>query len=177
MAAPLRPSDTLHRLLLASSVGPLLVEHDGRAVQRVHFWEQGKHPPAGTRVEPTRDDALGWEIAKQLREYFAGARRGFDLPLAPAGTDFQRRVWDALCAIPFGETCSYGDVARRIGVPRGSQAVGQANRRNPIPLIVPCHRVLDGKGGIGGYMGSGQEGISIKRWLLEHERQCLVPSP
>jgi methylated-DNA-[protein]-cysteine S-methyltransferase len=167
----LEPSDTLHRLLLASPVGPLLVEHDGRAVHALRFWEQGKHPPAGTRVEPTRDDALGWEIAKQLREYFAGTRRGFDLPLAPAGTDFQRRVWDALRTIPFGATCSYGDVAGRIGVPRGGQAVGQANRRNPIPLIVPCHRVLDGKGGIGGYMGAAAEGVSIKRWLLEHEKK------
>ncbi len=172
MTKRFEPSDTMHRLLLTSPVGPLLVEHDGRAVHALHFWEQGKHPPAGTRIEPTRDDALGWEVARQLREYFAGTRRDFDLPLSPAGTDFQRRVWDALRAIPFGETCSYGDVAGRIGKPRGSQAVGQANRRNPIPLIVPCHRVLDSKGGISGYMGSAEgEGIARKRWLLDHEKE------
>lgn len=174
MTKRLEPSATLHRLMLASPVGPLLVEHDGRAVHAVHFWEQGKHPPAGTRVEPTRDDALGWEIAKQLREYFAGSRRDFDLPLTPAGTDFQRRVWDALREIPFGETRSYRDVATAIGIPRGSQAVGQANRRNPIPIVVPCHRVLDSSGGLGGYMGSGPDGAggAIKRWLLSHERSA-----
>ena len=173
----LRPSDTLHRLLLTSPVGPLLVEHDGRAVHAVHFWEQGAHPPAGTRVEPTRDDALGWEIAKQLREYFAGTRRDFDLPLAPAGTEFQRRVWDGLRTIPFGQTCSYGELATRIGTPGGSQAVGQANRRNPIPIVVPCHRVLASGGALGGYMGSAQgDGVARKRWLIEHERKCLVPS-
>lgn len=177
MTKRFEPSATLHRLLLTSPVGPLLVEHDGTGVHAVHFWEQGKHPPAGTRVEPTRDDALGWEIAKQLREYFAGARRDFDLPLAPSGTDFQRRVWDDLRAIPFGATCSYGDVAGRIGTPRGSQAVGQANRRNPIPIIVPCHRVLDSKGGIGGYMGTSEgAGIARKRWLLEHEKKCVSAS-
>ncbi|HEX8453344.1 MAG TPA: methylated-DNA--[protein]-cysteine S-methyltransferase [Longimicrobium sp.] len=177
MTKRLAPSSTLHRLLLASPVGPLLVEHDGAAVHAVHFWEQGKHPPAGTRVEPTRDDALGWEIAKQLREYFAGARRDFDLPLAAEGTDFQQRVWQALRAIPFGRTCSYRDVAVAIGVPRGSQAVGQANRHNPIPIVVPCHRVLDAKGGIGGFMGAGPDGpgSAIKRWLLAHERSLCPP--
>ena len=172
MAKRSRPSSALHRLLLAAPVGPLLVEHDGRAVHAVHFWEAGKDPPAGTRVEPARDDALGWEVASQLREYFAGTRRDFDLPLAAAGTPFQQRVWAALRAIPFGRTCSYRDVAGTIGVPRGSQAVGQANRRNPIPIMVPCHRVLDAKGGIGGFMGTGPDGpgTAIKRWLLEHER-------
>jgi methylated-DNA-[protein]-cysteine S-methyltransferase len=168
------PSETLRRLLLASPVGPLLVEHDGRAVHALHFWEQGKHPPAGTRVEPTRDDALGWKVARQLREYFDGARRDFDLPLAPAGTEFQRRVWEGLRAIPFGGTCSYGELARGIGTPGGTQAVGQANRRNPIPIVVPCHRVLAAGGRIGGYAGATEgDGVARKRWLLEHERRCV----
>ena len=175
MSAPFLPSATLRRLLVASPVGPLLVEHDGAAVHAVHFWEQGKHPPAGTRVEPTRDDALGWRVARQLREYFAGSRRDFDLPLAPGGTDFQRRVWDALRQIPFGATCSYGEVAARMGA-GSARAVGQANRRNPIPIIVPCHRVRAAGGGIGGYMGSGSDGVEVevKRWLLAHEERGLA---
>jgi methylated-DNA-[protein]-cysteine S-methyltransferase len=166
------PSETLRRLLLSSPVGPLLVEHDGRAVHALHFWEQGRHPPAGTRVEPTRDDALGWEVARQLREYFDGTRRDFDLPLSPAGTEFQRRVWDALRAIPFGQTRSYGALAEGVGTPGGTRAVGQANRRNPIPVLVPCHRVTAAGGRIGGYMGATDgDGVARKCWLLEHERR------
>ena len=165
----LAPSATLHRLLLASPVGPLLVEHDGEAVVALHFWPQGMHPPAGTRVEPTRDDALGWRVAQQLREYFAGARRDFDLPLRAEGTEFQRRVWGALRAIPFGQTRTYGDVAAGIEC-RSARAIGQANRRNPIPIVIPCHRVTAADG-LGGFSGEGSEGKSshIKRWLLRHE--------
>jgi len=166
----LAPSHTLHRLLLPSPVGPLLVEHDGRAVHAVHYWEQGAHPPAGTRVEPTRDDALGWEIARQLREYFAGTRRDFDLPLAPEGTEFRQRVWEALRTIPFGETRTYRDIAAQVGQPRGMQAIGQANRHNRIPIIIPCHRVV-ATTGIGGYAGeaAGGKTTDTKRWLLRHE--------
>jgi methylated-DNA-[protein]-cysteine S-methyltransferase len=170
MQPRLQPSSALKRLLLASPVGPLLVEHDGAAVRAIHYFPQGDHPPAGTRVEPTRDDALGWRIAEQLRDYFAGKRRDFDLPLAPDGTEFQRRVWDALRTIPFGETRTYGDVSAQVGIPRGSQAIGQANRRNRIPIVIPCHRVL-AAGGIGGYSGDGPTGkkVDTKRWLLRHE--------
>jgi methylated-DNA-[protein]-cysteine S-methyltransferase len=169
MTDRLRPSAALHRLLLASPVGPLLVEHDGAAVRRIHYWPQGMHPPAGTRVEPTRDDALGWRIAEQLREYFAGTRRDFDLSLAAEGTEFRRRVWDALRTIPYGETRTYGDVARQVGC-RAARAIGQANRHNPLPIVVPCHRVL-ASGGIGGYAGESGEGksVDVKRWLLRHE--------
>lgn len=164
----LAPTSRLHRLLLPSPVGPLLVEHDGAAVHRIWYWPQGAHPPTGTRVQPTRDDALGWRVAEQLREYFAGTRRDFDLPLAPEGTDFQRRVWEALRAIPFGGTCTYGDVAARVG--SVARAVGQANRNNPIPIVIPCHRVL-ASNGIGGYSGENGEGkeLDTKRWLLRHE--------
>lgn len=167
-ARVLAPTRAVRRLLVTSPVGPLLAEYDDAALRALHFWEQGRHPPAGTRMEPTRDDALGWRIAEQLREYFAGTRREFDLPLSPAGTEFQRRVWEALCTIPCGETRTYRDVAAQIGTPGGMQAVGQANRRNPIPVVVPCHRVL-GTGGLGGYMGSGEDGAAIKRWLLRLE--------
>ncbi|HEX5723882.1 MAG TPA: methylated-DNA--[protein]-cysteine S-methyltransferase [Longimicrobiaceae bacterium] len=160
------------RLLLVSPVGPLLVEHDGAAVRSIRFWRQGEHPPAGTRDEPARDDALGRRVAEQLRDYFAGTRSEFDLPLHAEGTDFQRRVWDALRAIPFGQTRTYGDVAAQLGLrPRGARAVGQANARNPLPIVVPCHRVLGAGNALGGYMGSGPdgEGAALKRWLLRHE--------
>ena len=126
METRLEPSSAVKRLLLASPVGPLLVEHDGQAVRAIRYWPQGAHPPAGTRVEPTRDDALGWRVAEQLREYFAGKRRDFDLPLAAEGTDFQRRVWAALRTIPFGETRTYGEVAATIGAPRAVRAVANA---------------------------------------------------
>jgi methylated-DNA-[protein]-cysteine S-methyltransferase len=164
-----RTSAGVGRLLLASPVGPLFVEYGGDGVRSVRFWEQGRHPPAGTRVQATRDDALGWAVAAQLREYFAGARRAFDLPLAPGGTEFRRRVWDALRAIPFGETRTYQQVADAVGC-RAARAVGQANRHNPLPIVVPCHRVLAAKG-LGGYAGQTGEGASIetKRWLLRHE--------
>ena len=164
----MHPSDSVHRLLLSSPVGPLLVEHDGRAVRSIRYWPQGAHPPAGTRVEPSRDDALGWRVAEQLRDYFAGKRRDFDLPLAPDGTAFQRRVWDALRAIPCGQTRTYGQVAKE--VKSVARAVGQANRHNPIPIVIPCHRVLAG-GGIGGYAGAWNDGeeTDVKRWLLRHE--------
>jgi methylated-DNA-[protein]-cysteine S-methyltransferase len=162
-------SPRIHRLILVSPVGPLLVEHDGAVVRSVRYWAQGEHPPAGTRDEPARDDALGRRVAEQLREYFVGTRREFDLPLAPAGTDFQRRVWEALRTIPFGQTRTYGQVAAQVEC-RAARAIGQANRRNPIPVIIPCHRVLAGTG-IGGYAGEGGEGksVAVKRWLLRHE--------
>jgi methylated-DNA-[protein]-cysteine S-methyltransferase len=103
--------------------------------------------------------------SKQLREYFAGARTTFDVPLAPVGTEFQRSVWDQLLAIPYGATCSYGDVARAIGSPSASRAVGAANGKNPIAIIVPCHRVIGANASLTGYGG----GLERKRWLLEHE--------
>lgn len=105
------------------------------------------------------------ETARQLGEYFAGSLRRFDLPLAPRGTDFQRRVWAALEEIPYGETCSYGDLAREVGRAGGARAVGQANRNNPIGVIVPCHRVIAADGTLGGYAG----GLERKRRLLALE--------
>jgi methylated-DNA-[protein]-cysteine S-methyltransferase len=102
---------------------------------------------------------------EQLAEYFAGSRTAFDLPLAPAGTAFQRRVWDALRTIPYGATLSYSELARRLGDPRATRAVGAANGKNPIPIIVPCHRVIGARGALTGFGG----GLERKRWLLEHE--------
>jgi len=103
--------------------------------------------------------------AAQLAEYFAGARRDFDVPLAPRGTGFQQRVWRELAKIPYGQTRSYGELARSLGRPTASRAVGAANGRNPISILVPCHRVVAGTGALTGYAG----GLAAKRWLLEHE--------
>ena len=133
----------------------------------------GLHLP--DRPAPTGPAARGGVLARtaaQLAEYFAGERRDFDLPLAPAGTPFQTEVWRALARIPFGTTCSYGDLARVVGRPSASRAVGAANGRNPIAIILPCHRVIGTSGELTGYGG----GLPMKRWLLEHERACVQPS-
>jgi methylated-DNA-[protein]-cysteine S-methyltransferase len=107
---------------------------------------------------------------RQLREYFDGDRRGFELPLDPVGTPFQRRCWLALSSIPYGTTISYGEQARRLGYPRGARAVGGANARNPIPIVLPCHRVVGSGGALTGYGG----GLAAKRALLEHESRVLT---
>ena len=107
--------------------------------------------------------------SEQLQEYFCGKRNFFDLPLSPHGTAFQRRVWTALCTIPYGETCSYKEIAAQVGSPGGSQAVGQANAHNPIPFIIPCHRVIAADGSLGGY----SLGLDRKQWLLDLEQKHL----
>ena len=105
------------------------------------------------------------EVARQLDEFFSGKRQTFDFPLAPKGSSFQKRVWAELLKIPFGETISYGELARRMGNPAASRAVGRANATNPIALIVPCHRVIGSTGKLTGYGG----GLDRKEWLLNHE--------
>ena len=105
------------------------------------------------------------EARRQLEEYFAGSRQNFDLPLNPGGTDFQRRVWRTLLDIPHGTAISYRELARRADCPRGYQAVGQANGRNPLPILIPCHRVIGADGTLGGYSG----GLDRKRFLLDLE--------
>ena len=110
------------------------------------------------------------EAKRQIEEYFTGARREFDLPLALEGTEFQRRVWAELRRIPFGETISYGELAARIGKPTASRAVGAANGRNPAPVVVPCHRVISHDGKLGGYGG----GLPVKQALLDLERRAVA---
>jgi methylated-DNA-[protein]-cysteine S-methyltransferase len=132
------------------------VDGDGRLVE-IRF--------DGRRPEGRRDAKRCKDAAVQLGEYFAGRRREFELAIAPVGTDFQLRVWRALCEIPFGAVRNYGDVARAIGQPKASRAVGQANGRNPLPIIIPCHRVLASDGTIGGYSA----GLDIKHRLLALE--------
>mgnify|MGYP002478232830 CR=1 FL=1 len=115
-------------------------------------------------VEETR---LLKEAGKQLQEYLSGKRRVFDLPLAPVGTEFMLRVWQALCTIPYGSTCSYKDIAQRLGRPKAARAVGLANHNNPLPIFIPCHRVVGANGKLVGYLG----GLDVKTRLLALEQQ------
>lgn len=114
-------------------------------------------------------NALTARCASQLERYFLGDLTTFDLPLAPRGTDFQLSVWQALQSIPYGQTCSYREIAVAIGAPRAVRAVGAANGRNPLCLVVPCHRVIGANGKLTGYAG----GLDRKRWLLQHERALI----
>jgi methylated-DNA-[protein]-cysteine S-methyltransferase len=107
------------------------------------------------------------EAVRQLQEYFAGTRRDFDLPLDPAGTPFQQSAWNVLRTIPYGKTMSYGEQARRLGDPNKARAVGAANGKNPLSIVVPCHRVIGSSGELTGFAA----GIDVKSWLLDHERQ------
>lgn len=117
-----------------------------------------------------RDDDLFREAAKQLRAYFAGELTEFDLPLAPAGTQFQQRVWAELQKIPYGSTINYGELARRVGNPKAARAAGAANGSNPISIIIPCHRVIGSNNHLTGYGG----GIERKRFLLDFEAETLA---
>jgi methylated-DNA-[protein]-cysteine S-methyltransferase len=146
-----------------SPIGPLLLAADTGGLTRLHF-QAGPaplQPPAGWN----HDTAPFAHVIAQLAEYFAGNRRTFRLPLAPAGTPFQLSVWQALCAIPYGETVSYGQLARQLGLANGARAVGLANGANPLPIIVPCHRVIGADGSLTGFGG----GLPIKRALLSLE--------
>jgi methylated-DNA-[protein]-cysteine S-methyltransferase len=139
-------------------IGALLLAGDGRALTAVRM---GAAPAPGWR----RDPAPFREAAAQLRAYFAGELRDFDLPLAPRGTDFQRRVWSALREIPYGQTIAYAELAAAVGRPRAARAVGAANGRNPIAVVIPCHRVIGSGGALTGYGG----GLARKRLLLDLE--------
>ncbi len=114
-----------------------------------------------------KDTPLISSAKRQLDEYFQGKRKSFDLPLSPFGTQFQQKVWNALCTIPYGETRSYKEIAAQIQNPKGCRAVGMANNRNPIMIIIPCHRVIGSNGSLTGYAG----GLDIKQWLLAHEKR------
>ena len=149
-------------------IGRLLLAGDADALRRVHF-QSGPHPlrPAPEWCE---DAAPFVRVRAQLDEYFSGARRAFRLPLAPAGTAFQLAVWEALRAIPYGETVSYAELARRLGNAGSARAVGLANGANPLPIIVPCHRVIGADGSLTGFGG----GLYIKRALLSLEGAACV---
>ncbi|HEX3844385.1 MAG TPA: methylated-DNA--[protein]-cysteine S-methyltransferase [Steroidobacteraceae bacterium] len=155
--------DTLYWHEIDSPVGRLLLAGDGASLVQVCF-QSGPRPlqPHGDWVA---DPAPFRAVMTQLTEYFAGKRRRFELRLAPRGTDFQRRVWRALTEIPYGKTISYGELARSIDKPSASRAVGLANGANPLPIIVPCHRVIGADGSLTGFGG----GLPIKRQLLALE--------
>ena len=146
-----------------SPVGELLLTWGGRALTGLYM---DPHKWGPERGPDWREDAAPFAAAReQLDAYFAGELAEFDLPLAPEGTEFQRRVWDALRRIPYGKTVSYAELARMIGKSEAVRAVGAANGRNPISIIIPCHRVIGADGSLVGYGG----GLERKRWLLQHE--------
>jgi len=140
---------------------PLVLVAAGDALREIRF---GSDAPAGGRADT--GDAVLQEVARQLQAYFAGGLREFQLPLAPAGTAFQERVWRELLGVPYGETRSYGDIARLIGAPAAVRAVGAANGRNPIPIVIPCHRIIGANGKLTGFGG----GLPLKKFLLNLER-------
>ncbi len=162
----------LTTITFRSPVGPLRLY--GEDDQLIWLALPGRAGPARPASPVAPDPATGVlaRTAAQLAEYFAGARRVFDLPLAPPGTPFQTAVWRALLDIPFGATCSYGDLARLLRRPSASRAVGAANGQNPIAIIVPCHRVIGSGGALTGYGG----GLDMKRWLLAHEGADARPA-
>jgi methylated-DNA-[protein]-cysteine S-methyltransferase len=153
--------------LLGSPIGELLLFGDGDALQGVFF--DGTYAELLAQPEWQRDDAPFREPVAQLRSYFAGELTQFVLPLAARGTAFQQRVWAALLTIPYGTTTTYGTLAAELGDPRATRAVGLANGRNPIPIIIPCHRVIGADGRLTGYGG----GLPVKQWLLAHEGRAL----
>lgn len=158
----------LYYTCLPSPVGRLLLAGSEDALQVLSFLSgsRARRPEDGWR-----DDMAPFrETRRQLEEYFAGARRQFTLPLAPQGTPFQLRVWDALRRIPYGATISYGELARRAGNPKASRAVGLANGANPIAIIIPCHRVIGASGKLIGFGG----GLDIKQRLLDLESGSLL---
>ncbi|MBC8571359.1 methylated-DNA--[protein]-cysteine S-methyltransferase [Zongyangia hominis] len=146
-----------------SPVGELLLREEGQALTGVHFGGQTALRE-GDRLE---ESLLLRQAARELDEYFAGERRRFSLPLAPKGTPFQQKVWAALLEIPYGETRTYGQIAAAIGQPTACRAVGMANNKNPIAIVVPCHRVVGANGSLTGYAG----GLSVKEKLLQLEQE------
>jgi methylated-DNA-[protein]-cysteine S-methyltransferase len=148
---------------IESPIGELLVAGSQHGLTGLYMQDAPR--PFKVPSEWRRDQAALAPAVAEIREYFAGERREFTVPLAPFGNDFELRVWDALREIPYGETVSYGEIARRIGAPSAARAVGLANGRNPIAVIVPCHRVIGADGSLTGYGG----GLERKRYLLDLE--------
>jgi len=149
---------------LETPIGTLLIAGDDTAVHRITFPQRGRAAKPEPEWQESQQGIIG-EAVRQLIEYFSGKRADFDLPLAPEGTAFQRNVWRQLQEIPYGQTISYGELARRVGNPKASRAVGSANGANPLPIVIPCHRVIAGDGTLGGFGG----GLPTKQTLLALE--------
>ncbi len=158
------------QLVMESPVGPMRLAADDEAITQVMFAE-----PDAVLTDPGEEvSPLLSEAARQLRAYFAGDLREFDLPVTSRGTAFQRRIWSQLERIPYGVTSSYGEIAGRLGLPMGaSRAVGTANGANPIAIVVPCHRVIGATGKLIGYAG----GLERKKYLLNHESALVGQAP
>jgi methylated-DNA-[protein]-cysteine S-methyltransferase len=159
---------TTYYTTFESPIGELLLTGDGRSLTGLYM-QEGR-TAAAIRADWVRDDDAFADTRAQLDEYFTGGRTKFDLPLEMAGSPFQVRVWSALRDIPYGETISYGELARRVGAPATPRNVGATNGRNPIAVIVPCHRVIGADGSLTGYGG----GLERKRTLLDLEAGVLV---
>ena len=156
-----------HRTTIDSPIGTITLVADDDALVEVHLPDEKVPSTIAAEDTAPAEHAVLAQAAAELGEYFAGERQTFDVPLAPRGTEFQLAAWQALRTIPYGETVSYGEQARRLGDARKARAVGAANGRNPLPIIVPCHRVVGANGHLTGFGG----GIECKAWLLDHERE------
>lgn len=143
---------------LDTPIGILEISTDEHRVVEIEFVQ--------AKYNPERRSAILQHAISQLTEYFRGSRKKFNLPIALSGTAFQQKVWQELMNIPYGETLSYGEVARKINNPKASRAVGNANNRNKIPIVIPCHRVIGSNGNLVGYGGE----LWRKKWLLDHEK-------
>lgn len=167
----------LHRMTMTTPIGPLTLVASDAGLREIRLPLDERYPP--TPATPSTDHPILRAARRELDEYFRGERRTFDVPLDQVGSPFQKAVWAALATIPYGVTESYGQLADRIGKPGAARAVGGANGRNPIPIIVPCHRVIGANGALTGYGGPSEDGIAMKRWLIGHEgagQLALMPS-
>jgi methylated-DNA-[protein]-cysteine S-methyltransferase len=160
----------IHYRTIDSPIGPLALAGNGHALSHLRMLNQTYEP---NRSDWVSDEQAFPNVVDQLEVYFAGERIDFELDLDLVGSEFQRRVWQALLAIPYGETRSYGQIADQIGASGAARAVGLANGHNPIAIIVPCHRVIGASGSLTGYGG----GLNRKRWLLDMERSRTSTTP
>lgn len=155
-------SQNLFRTSISSPVGIIKVTSTPKHIIEICFT---KH-----QVAPVKNPPPCLKLAiQQLHDYFQGTRSSFDFPIELHGTDFQKKVWKALIKVPFGQTTSYGEIAKNIKQPQASRAVGMANNKNRLPIMIPCHRIIGKDGSLTGYAG----GLKIKKWLLEHEAKFL----
>lgn len=159
--------ETLYFTLFDSPVGELMLVANDKGLSGLFFGKERKKLSASVKLEEDAKHPVLLKAQQQLSEYFAGKRREFDLPLAPAGTVFQLKAWKQLCKIPYGKTISYGEQAKRLGDAKKARAVGMANNRNPIGIIVPCHRVVGASGDLTGFGG----GLKAKEFLLNLEKK------
>lgn len=151
---------------MTSPIGILKITASDTAVTSVERIISAEEGQAGME-DKTIENPFIRQCREELQEYFTGRRQSFDVPLAPSGTSFQQRVWNALCQIPYGQTRTYGEIAKMAGNPKASRAVGMANHRNPILILIPCHRVIGADGSLTGYAA----GLEIKKYLLQLEKE------